>query len=221
MRQNESKLMIKHYLAAHDDTLTLKGVSAVGLDFSQSLGANIEKAKQAFNVLSTSDAFLAGSLDLTSRKNFSKLPKQVTLNAVARGLSQLFLIEQAKASMPQAPVKPMKPSRPITSYSFYEDGEKYVKVTLNLPGAENLKPNQITLTMKRRQLEVKIDNLNNENYIFRVTRTHNKYVPEEISYVIKKDKIILKLTKENPKDHVFSLYKQKMVGDIPSGDEDQ
>jgi HSP20 family molecular chaperone IbpA len=220
MRQNESKLMVKHYLLGKDNALTLKGVSAVQFEYGQSLEFNTEIARKAFGVGSSTEAYLSGSVDLAHRENFSKLPKTISFDRAVRGVTGLFLIEKPKSATAQPTAKPLRPSRPITSYSFYEDGAKYVKVTLNLPGAENLKPEQISLTMKRRQLEVKIDSHNNENYIFRVTRTHNKYVPGEISHVLKKDKIILKLTKEDPKDHVFSLYKQKMVGDIPSGDED-
>jgi len=213
--------MVKHFSVGQDGSLALKGVAALELDLSQTLEANIQKAKQAFQVSLSSDAYLSSSLNLCARENFSKLPKQTPMSTVARGLDQLVLIERTKHPTLQVSAKPAKPSKPITSYSFYEDGDKFVKVILNLPGAESLSPAQLSLTMKRRQLEVKVDNLNNESYIFRVTRTHNKYVPDAISYVLKKDKIILKLTKENPKDNVFSLYRQKMVGDIPSGDEDK
>ena len=105
---------------------------------------------------------------------------------------------------------------PITSYTFYESGPKFVMVVLKVAGIEAYPKENCEVDLRRRSIDVRIRGDGGrleKNWRFRVAKTHDKYVPSESKHWTKKGKLVLKLKKKHEEKSVFSLYKQKMVGD--------
>jgi hypothetical protein len=112
--------------------------------------------------------------------------------------------------------------KPLTSYTFYESNKKFVMLILKLENIEKYQKNKINVSILQRSIDVQIvkDDINiKDNWRFKVAKTHDKYVPEESKYWVKKNKLIIKLKKKNEDRSVFSLYKQKMVGESKFSDE--
>jgi hypothetical protein len=218
MRQEDQGYMVKYYERQNNAQASLKESKLALLNEADSVESVFGILKDLFRIEGNRHLTLSTSMNPAYGQNFSKIPKVLPLRVLTRGFHTVYLISEViqPATTLQ---KPQKQPKAITSYAFYEDGEKFVKVILNLSGVEEAKPEQIETRVSLRQLEVKVNNFKNENYIFKVTRTHNKYVTDAISYVLKKDKIIVKITKQNPGDNVFTLHKQKMIGEVPSDDE--
>ena len=113
----------------------------------------------------------------------------------------------------------------VDSYYFYEKDSKFLMVILKIPGIEKVPKSHLNVKFNARSLDVKI--LSNppdfaSNWRFRVPKTHDKYIPEGCKFWVKKGKVLLKLRKKNEKANVFSLYKQKMVGEkLKSDSEDE
>lgn len=65
----------------------------------------------------------------------------------------------------------------------------------------------------------KIHGYEEKNRIFKVPRLHFKINPEKCKFILKPNKIIISLCKHKDSDQWFTLFKKKMVGEIPSDDE--
>lgn len=101
----------------------------------------------------------------------------------------------------------------IDKYIFCDDGNKFAKVYLTIPGVHNISKDSIEVDFQESNFIVKIYNLNNNNYRYGVTRLHNKINPEESKIIQKTDKLIIKLKKLKEGEPWSFLHKTKMVGD--------
>mmetsp|Transcript_9972 Transcript_9972/g.15061 ORF Transcript_9972/g.15061 Transcript_9972/m.15061 type:complete len:113 (-) Transcript_9972:30-368(-) len=108
----------------------------------------------------------------------------------------------------------------MTKYTFYESGEKYIKVLLDFPGAkEQIKREQITCTFEIRSFEILVHDYKGENYKFAVPKLHCRILPKDSSFGFKSNNIVITLRKKNLNDNWWSLFKQKAVGE-KEGDSD-
>jgi hypothetical protein len=102
----------------------------------------------------------------------------------------------------------------LSSYSFYEASKQIVKVLIPLKGVENLPKENIKSTFTESSLEVKINNLNNLNYCFRVPRLDASIIPEKSeAFADKNGNVVIRLRKAKEDDHWSYLFKQKYVGE--------
>lgn len=200
---------VSKYVLSEHDKYDLTCYENIKLSSECTISEAICAIRNHFGIAESEDYMISPNISEMSITNYKKVNNSIKLKNFAIASKQLHFLPLKKISQIQNIYKP------ISSYSFYDDDD-YVKIILNISGVQK---QQVTCLLEERKLEAKIDNLREENYIFRITKTHDKYVSNEISFVVKADKIILKLKKKNPKVSVFSLYKQKMIGEVPSDDE--
>jgi len=78
----------------------------------------------------------------------------------------------------------------IVKYTFYESGEKYVKVLLDFPNAKSLiKQENLKCVFENRSFELLIDNYKGENFKFAVPKLHCRILPLDCSYSIKTNNV--------------------------------
>jgi len=97
-----------------------------------------------------------------------------------------------------APVKVEKvsvdlPYNTITSYSWDQENDT-VKILVSLDNVGTLPPESIQVEFKSNAVDIKVHGLNNQNYRF--SRVLNEIAPEECSYKIRANRIVLALKKK-------------------------
>mmetsp|Transcript_4907 Transcript_4907/g.9189 ORF Transcript_4907/g.9189 Transcript_4907/m.9189 type:complete len:109 (+) Transcript_4907:202-528(+) len=102
----------------------------------------------------------------------------------------------------------------LSQYSFYESGDNWVKVQVQLPGV--IKADQLSCEFSERSFTVKITNLGGKHYQFSVPRLQCKIDPGKSRCRTSGDKLSISLRKVKSSDNWFALYKTKTIG----GDED-
>lgn len=107
----------------------------------------------------------------------------------------------------------------MSKYSFYDNGDQWVKVLLELKEVGKLDKGQLKGEFLPRSFGLKIHGYEGKDWIFRVPRLHFKINPDKCKFLLKPDKIIISLCKYKENDNWFTLFKQKMVGEVPSDDE--
>ena len=102
----------------------------------------------------------------------------------------------------------------MTKYTFYESGEKYVKVLLDFPDAKKLiKREQITTNFEIRSFEIYINDYKGQYFKFAVPKLHCKICPEDCSFGFKSNNVVVTLRKKKVDDNWWSLFKAKAVGE--------
>ena len=97
----------------------------------------------------------------------------------------------------------------LTTYSFYESSQKYVRVLIPVPGIEKVAKENIIAKFEEESLEVKVNKaLNGNNYRFAVPKLYCKIKPDECDTLIKGDRLVLKLRKGKDTDVWSYLYNQ-------------
>ena len=109
----------------------------------------------------------------------------------------------------------------IVKYTFYESGEKYIKVLLDFPEAKKLIPREnITCKFDSRSFECLVHDYKGENFKFAVPKLHCRVLPEDCSFGFKSNNVVITLRKKRNGDNWWSLFKQKAVGER-EGDSDK
>ena len=108
----------------------------------------------------------------------------------------------------------------LTKYTYFESGEKYVKVLLDFPDAKNLlKKEDVQTTFEERSFEILIHNYKGENFKFAVPILHHRILAKDCSFSFKSNNVQITLRKRKNDDNWWSLFKAKAVGERP-GDSD-
>lgn len=110
---------------------------------------------------------------------------------------------------------PAKALQPFTKYSVVDDEGGRVRVLIPLPGNAELRKEDVEACFEPRNFEVRAHNLGGVDYIFRVGKTHHKLDPGKCSAEVRKGKIVVRLCHQNPEEAFYSLYKVKMIGEVP------
>ena len=154
---------------------------------------------------------LANEPRVSPKHDLDMLNSLVPLSAVTRLSRKLYFIYRYA----EEPEKKLF-YEPLRNYSFYDDDE-YGKVLVTLPGVEALKKQDIKATFAKRSLEIKIDDFSKKAYVFAVPVTDIKLDAEGCSFFLKKDKIVLKLKKQDPKVSFTSLLGSSEVLEVGGG----
>ena len=108
----------------------------------------------------------------------------------------------------------------MTKYTFYESGEKYVKVLLDFPDAKKLlTKDNINCTFENRSFTLLVTGYKGANYKFAVPKLHCRILPPDCSFGFKSNNVVVTLRKKNNNDNWWSLFKAKAVGE-KAGDSD-
>ena len=136
------------------------------------------------------------------------------LNTFFDDQSDIFVLmkEQKTKVNEQIEFNSNKKYETITKYSFIGDGEKWVKVILELNGIESHDKSKIKLRFFRKSLDLKIDEFNGKNLSFGVNRTQCALDTEQSRYTTKSNKLIIWIKKIKKEDNWFSLFKTKTIG---------
>ena len=95
-----------------------------------------------------------------------------------------------------------------TKYTFYESGEKYVKVLLDFPDAKKLlSKDKIQCNFDIRSFEIMIHDYNGENFTFAVPKLHCRILPPDCSFGFKSNNVVVTLRKKRNGDNWWSLFK--------------
>jgi hypothetical protein len=132
--------------------------------------------------------------------------------ALNRNIIYLLLVEKK--------ITPKKVLEPIQNYYFYEGNNDMVLVVLKLSNVEKVEKKDLEVDFTKRSIRVVVNNLDGKNFIFGVPKLHHKIIPEESTFLLKKDKFILKLKKAKKEPFTY-LHAQKMIGKDLSSDEEQ
>ena len=108
----------------------------------------------------------------------------------------------------------------MTKYTYFESGEKYVKVLLEFKGAKTeLKLSNIKCNFAERSFEVFVEDYKGDSFKFAVPKLHHRILPKDCSFSLKSDNVQITLRKKKEDDNWWSLFKQKAVGE-KAGDSD-
>lgn len=72
----------------------------------------------------------------------------------------------------------------------------------------------INIEFTNRSFDLKIENYMNKNLRFSCNKTHNKFDNSKSTLTVKDNDIVIGLRKINESDNWFTIYKQKMVGEV-------
>jgi len=100
----------------------------------------------------------------------------------------------------------------LTTYSFYEADEDWVKVVVPLEGVKTHPKEEIHTEFQEKSFSVKVQNLRGRHYIFGVPKLQCKIQPSLCKYVRGTDKLVISLRKAKSSDNWHSLFKAKTVG---------
>jgi hypothetical protein len=91
-------------------------------------------------------------------------------------------------------------------------------VILEIKGISKLSSEKITMRFFKRSLDLRIEDIDNNNYIFGVPRTQCSLNSEESRFIVKEDRLTIWIRKVKKEDNWFSLHKVKTIG---GGDSDE
>ena len=100
----------------------------------------------------------------------------------------------------------------LTTYSFYEDNEDWVKVIVPLEGIKTHPKEEIQAEFHEKSFSIKVHNLQGRHYIFGVPRMQCKVQPSLCKYLRGNNKLVISLRKVKSSDNWHSLFKAKTVG---------
>lgn len=103
--------------------------------------------------------------------------------------------------------------RVIDKYIFYDDGNKFAKVVLTIPGIGAHPKESIVSHFEENGFVIKILGFNGANYRYGVTRLQYRCEPAECKIINKKDQLTIKIKKLKEGEHWSFLHKTKMIGD--------
>ena len=111
--------------------------------------------------------------------------------------------------------------RTITKYSYFESGDKWIKVLL--PDLANLgdhPKDKVTITFPtQRSFEVKVEDFKGSNWKFAVPKTQCRILPQACTHTFKSSGLQINLRKKETSDNWYSLFKTKAIGEKESDDE--
>ncbi|CAF4030622.1 unnamed protein product, partial [Rotaria sp. Silwood2] len=106
-------------------------------------------------------------------------------------------------------------TKEITLYAW-DQTDKYVKIYVqNLDGVGDLPENQVRSSFEVRGFTLEIINLKNINYLFKRGRLLNEIKPEQSSYKVKKDMVIISLAKADSKNWECIFQDEKKTPEKP------
>ena len=100
----------------------------------------------------------------------------------------------------------------LTTYSFYESDEDWVKVIIPLEGVKTHPKEDISTEFHDKSFSIKVQNLHGKHYIFGVPKLQCKIQPTLCKYARGTDKLVVSLRKVKSTDNWHSLFKAKTVG---------
>ena len=105
----------------------------------------------------------------------------------------------------------------VAKYSYYESGSKYVKVLLDFfKDIKGHPRDKISCDFSKRALTLRVLDYKGHHYQFQVPRLQCHIVPEECSFTVKSDSILITLRKAKDDDNWYSLFKSKAIGEVES-----
>ena len=110
----------------------------------------------------------------------------------------------------------------INKYSYYESGDKWVKVLIpDFAGLADHPKEKIKVEFTgERSFSVKVDDLKGENWQFSVPKTQCRILPKACTYSHKSSGLQVSLRKKNTTDAWHSLFKSKAIGEHDTDEED-
>ncbi|KAG7362825.1 calcyclin-binding protein [Nitzschia inconspicua] len=141
-----------------------------------------------------------------------KMRKEAASLKALEATNDLPTTKAVPAAPAAAPVPQPIPTSPATSspatapsvvytnidkFAFDAGGynEKFVTLYLPLPGVGSIPKDQITCTFSKDAFDVTVMNLNGKNYRLKKDSLEHDIVPESSKYIVKADKIVVKLQK--------------------------
>ena len=115
-----------------------------------------------------------------------------------------------------------KKFRSITKYSYFESGDKYIKVLLSeLAGLKDHPVDKVKVEFPtNRSFSVVVEDWKGENLQFTVPRTQCRILPQACTFSYKSSGLQITLRKKATTDNWWSLFKSKAIGEVASDDEE-
>ena len=110
----------------------------------------------------------------------------------------------------------------ITKYSYYESGDKWVKVLLSdFAGLADHPKEKVKVEFtSQRSFTVKVDDWKGDNWQFSVPKTQCRILPQACTFSHKSSGLQISLRKKNTTDAWHSLFKSKAIGEKDTDEED-
>ena len=133
----------------------------------------------------------------------------------------------AQSSSEAQPASAMKSThevlkyKTISKYTYYESGDKWVKVLLSdLAGLDKHPKDKLKVDFQNRSFTVKVDDFKGENLQFTVPRLQCRILPQACTLSHKSSGLQINLRKKNTTDNWYSLFKSKAIGEKDTDEED-
>ena len=113
--------------------------------------------------------------------------------------------------------------RTITKYSYFESGDKWVKVLLSdLTGLKDHPTEKVKVEFPtNRSFSVIVLDWKGQNWQFTVPRLQCRILPQACTFSHKSSGLQISLRKKNTSDNWFSLFKTKAIGERDSDDDEK
>ena len=110
----------------------------------------------------------------------------------------------------------------ITKYSYFESGDKWIKVLLpDLAGLKDHPADKIKVEfLSNRSFSVAVHDFNGQNWQFTVPRTQCRILEKACTFSHKSSGLQISLRKKNTADNWWSLFKSKAIGERDTDEED-
>ncbi|XP_050297237.1 calcyclin-binding protein isoform X2 [Anthonomus grandis grandis] len=131
---------------------------------------------------------------------------------------------EVQLNVPQVSVKPstnLSYEVKITNYAW-DQSQKFLKFYITLPKVNTVPAENITCDFQEKSLELKVKNLENKDYVFRVTQLLNSIEPKNSTFKVKNDLILINAAKKEDTHwtHVTEWEKKAQDRKLPSFDND-
>ena len=105
--------------------------------------------------------------------------------------------------------------RTITKYSYFESGDKWIKVLLpDLTGLKDHPSDKVKIEFPtNRTFSVVVLDFKGQNWQFTVPRTQCRMLPQACTFSHKSSGLQISLRKKNTTDNWWTLFRSKAIGE--------
>ena len=167
-----------------------------------------------------SDVYVTVRVSIDTKRHVA--PISTTPVAAAALLTPASVTSNASSSAATSSQEFLK-LRTITKYSYFESGDKWIKVLLpDLAGLSSHPADKVKVEFQtNRSFSVTVYDFKGQNWHFAVPKTQCRILPQACTFNHKSSGLQISLRKKNTTDNWWSLFKSKAIGEGDTDDEDK
>lgn len=216
--ESNSTQASKSYVYVHFFIDASKGVIKTEKLYLDNLNIHVIDLKQRITkMLEKDNSLLFKIISISKTINSKSLLDSIKISNFFENKDDVFCLVEMNIQPVKTQIKQQEDVlkfKTLSNYSFYVANKQIVKVLVPLKlGKIEIPKENVKSTFTESSLEVKIYNVNGQNYLFGVPRLDAKIIPEKSEAIMKDGEIVIRLRKAKEDDHWSYLFKQKYVGE--------